>query len=58
MLMTTLHSYDDDNDDDIDDDDNDDWISVNTWIKRPSPKLDSAVGDDGLEGNKVGGGGR
>ena len=28
---------------------------VNTWIKRPSPKPDTAVADDGQEGNKVGG---
>ena len=40
-------------DDEEDDDYDDDCISVNTWIKRPSPKPDTA--DDGQEGNKVGG---
>ena len=45
----------DDDDDEGKDGDDDDCISVNTWIKRPSPKPDTAVADDGQEGNKVGG---
>ena len=32
------------------------YFPVNTWIKRPSPKPDTARSDDGQEGKKVGGG--